>query len=163
MRSLCLIGGLAALAITSPALAQNHGGGTFETLSQISACKPGLARERNLTPGDYRARTKLHKESAIACAQSIPSDGSVPEFASKEIRAALSADILEWRDEFHVGRKELQDVQERWLIDRDLLTPWDWAQRRVEWFFFRDAWIANQRTLADADPLPARIGKSRAN
>ena len=35
-------------------------------------------------------------------------------------------------------------------LDLDSLTAEQWAQRRLDWFVFRDAWIARQRQWAQA-------------
>ena len=47
-----------------------------------------------------------------------------------------------------VSRTEWQAARNRWIVDRENLTPAQWAQRRAEWFATRDAWIAANRTRA---------------
>lgn len=174
-RNLLIAAAIASLA-AAPALAQGRGGGMgrgmgagppmmppgragggFDTSGSARgiAGEQGsfgrdFARQQRMTAQQYRQRAQDRRADALAYSQSVRSGAPVPDNASGKIRSALKGDIRDWRDEFQVGRKDWMQVRDQWLVDRESLTPRQWAQRRVDWFQFRDAWIARQKSWAKA-------------
>jgi hypothetical protein len=107
-----------------------------------------FAANRRMTPEQRQAFVQERRSLAMQYAQAARAGRALPRNADRDIRAALSDDIDEWRDDFRVGRSEWQAMRDRWIADRETLTPAQWAQRRADWFAARDAWIAQHRTRA---------------
>lgn len=108
------------------------------------------AEERRALAAQYQAQAQQRRADAMIWAQAARSGRPLPANASRDIRAALKADMEAWREAFNVGRQDWQAMRDQWLVDRGSLTPQQWAQHRVDWFAARDAWIANQKAWAMA-------------
>lgn len=108
------------------------------------------AEERRAMAAEYQAQAQQRRADAMVWAQAARSGQQLPANASRDIRAAMKADMEAWREAFNVGRTDWQAMRDQWLVDRDTLTPQEWAQRRVDWFAARDAWIASQKAWAMA-------------
>jgi hypothetical protein len=98
-----------------------------------------LQRER---AAQYYANAQIRREQAQQYSRALHEGVPAPADARRTLRDELRADIEVWRDTFRVGREEWQAVRDQWIADRADLTPEQWAQRRVDWFIFRDAWAA---------------------
>jgi hypothetical protein len=98
-----------------------------------------LQRER---AAQYYANAQVRREQALQYAQALKNGVPAPSDARQTLRDELKADLDVWRDTFRVSREEWQSIRDQWIADRDDLNPEQWAQRRVDWFIFRDAWAA---------------------
>lgn len=105
-----------------------------------------FAADRRINPEQRQAMVQERRSLAMEYAQAARAGRPLPRNADRDIRTALGSDINEWRDEFKVGRAEWQAMRDQWIVDRESLTPAQWAQRRADWFANRDAWIAAHRT-----------------
>jgi hypothetical protein len=90
----------------------------------------------------YFAAAQARREQAQQYSTALHNGARLPADAAKDLRAALRADMEAWREAFRVDRQEWQDLRDQWIADRDELTTEQWAQRRLDWFVFRDAWAA---------------------
>jgi len=98
-----------------------------------------LQRER---AAQYYDNAQIRRAQAQQYSQAMRNGAELPPDAAKTLRDELKADMEVWRETFRVGREEWQDLRDQWIADRDSLTPEQWAQRRLDWFVFRDAWAA---------------------
>jgi hypothetical protein len=144
-----------ATTIASPALAQGRTmcGAERETMAAsagmdvdraaraVGGRQPdpaAAARQRAAYQENLRLRRQQAEQYAAAARSGVP----LPPDAATTLRNELAADIEQWRAEFRVGRKEAQAMRAQWLVERDSLTALQWAQRRVDWWAARDAWVA---------------------
>lgn len=116
--------------------------------SQRGAFGRDFAADRRVSPEQRQAMVQERRSLAMQYAQAARAGRPLPRNADRDIRTELGSDINEWRDEFKVGRAEWQAMRDQWIVDRKLLTPAQWAQRRADWFATRDAWIARNRERA---------------
>jgi hypothetical protein len=96
------------------------------------------ARARAAYQENLRVRRLQAEQYAAAARSGVP----LPPDAADTLRRELAADIEQWRAEFHVGRNEADAMRSEWLVERDSLSAVQWAQRRVDWWAARDAWVA---------------------
>ena len=110
------------------------------------------ARRREESPA-FRENLRIRRRQAEQYAAAARSGVPLPGDAAATLRNELRADIEQWRAEFGVSRKEAQAMREQWLVERGSLSAAQWAERRVDWWRARDAWIARNRPQASAAPL----------
>jgi hypothetical protein len=96
------------------------------------------AQQRAAYQENLRVRRQQAEQYAAAARSGVP----LPAGAAATLRSELAADIEQWRAEFRVGRQDADAMRARWLVERDSLTAVQWAQRRVDWWAARDAWVA---------------------
>lgn len=106
------------------------------------------AEQRRLDVAEYRGQSERRKADALAYAQAARGNRALPASAARDIRSALKRDMEDWRETFSVGRSDWQAMRDQWLVDKDSLTPEQWAVQRANWFSARDAWIASQKEWA---------------
>jgi len=106
------------------------------------------AEQTRMNVNNYRGQSEQRRAQALQYAQAARGNADLPAKASKEIRSALKSDMESWRETFQVDRKEWQAMRDQWLVDRDTLTPQQWAEQRANWFAARDAWIESQKDWA---------------
>jgi hypothetical protein len=90
----------------------------------------------------YRENLRVRREQAEQYAAAARGGVPLPADAAETLRRELAADIEQWRAEFRVGHSETEAMRRDWLVPRDSLTAVQWAQRRVDWWAARDAWVA---------------------
>jgi hypothetical protein len=90
----------------------------------------------------YRENLRIRRHQAEQYAAAARAGAPLPADAAASLRRELAADIEQWRVEFHVERNEAKAMRRTWLVDRDSLTAPQWAQRRLDWWAARDAWVA---------------------
>jgi len=156
MRKVGWMAAVAALA-ASPAAAQNQvmcGPAVMAANAGADVDKMARSVEGENAPGkrpadprqqayaeNLRIRRAQAEQYAVAARNGVP----MPANAAQTLRAELAADIDQWRAEFRVSHGEAQAMREQWLVERDSLTAVQWAQRRVDWWHARDAWVAAKR------------------
>jgi hypothetical protein len=96
------------------------------------------ARQRQGYLDDLRLRREQARQYAAAARNGV----ALPADAASTLRSELKADIAQWREEFHVSRKESRAMEERWLVPLESLGALEWAQRRTDWWDARDSWVA---------------------
>ena len=154
-------GGMGGGPPMSPPGLAGGGPGTADLAHGIASQKGQFGRDfastQKLTPeersaraAEYQAEAQQRRADAMVWAQAARAGRPLPTNADRDIRAAMKADMEAWREAFNVGRTDWQAMRDQWLVDRDTLTPQEWAQRRVDWFAARDAWISSQKAWAMA-------------
>ena len=106
------------------------------------------ADQHRLQAQQYQALAQQRRADAMATAQAARRGARLTDEDGNRIRSALKQDMEAWREAFRIGRSDWQAMRDQWLVDRETLTPQQWAEQRAAWFAARDAWIANQRTMA---------------
>lgn len=91
----------------------------------------------------YQENLRVRREQAQQYAAAARNGVPLPPEAAATLRQELQADIEQWRAEYRVGHEEWQAMRERWLVAADTLSALQWAQRRVDWWSARDAWVAS--------------------
>lgn len=150
-----------AAAFASPAIAQDRGMSGVEGITMsnrdsndidkaISSVKEQQAGSpADPRPGEeslaYRENLRIRRQQAEQYAAAARNGAALPPDAAGTLRHELAADIEQWRGEFGVGRSEWRAMRDRWLDRRDSLTAAQWAQRRVDWWAARDAWVASHQ------------------
>lgn len=129
-------------------IASQRGGFGRDFAEQRRLSAADFAEQRRLDVTNYRGQSEQRKAEALAYAQAARGNRELPGKASKEVRSALKADMESWRDTFNVDRKEWQAMRDQWLVDRETLTPRQWADQRASWFAARDSWIAAHKDWA---------------
>jgi hypothetical protein len=174
MKNLVIMG-MASLLVGSPASAQRYGGGMEGSMGGINNAPPttqiGLsptdgrnaarddasqrgqsgqdfAELQKRSPDELKTMAANHRKAAEALATAARAGAPIPSTAKDRIRSALAEDIAAWRFEFRLGRKELQDMRDKWLSDSATTTASEWAIRRADWFAARDVWITKQQSFA---------------
>ncbi|MXO61065.1 hypothetical protein GRI89_16095 [Altererythrobacter salegens] len=69
------------------------------------------------------------------------------DMSGDDIRAALEADLQDWRKTFSIPKAQFQSIHEQLVPAKVELTAAEWAVRRAQWFQARDKWIDDQRAL----------------
>jgi len=121
-------------------------GRTFAQEQRMNATQRAEQTRMNVTR--YRGQSEQRRAEALQYAQSARGNANLPAKSSKEIRSALKSDMESWRETFQVGRKEWQAMRDQWLVNRNTLSPQQWAEQRANWFAARDAWIESQKDWA---------------
>jgi hypothetical protein len=125
--ALAALASLVALA-ASPAQAQNQ----VMCGTAVMTANAGTDLEKAIHAGDRQEAEAAAARNGVA----LPAD------AASTLRSELKADIAQWREEFHVSRKESRAMEERWLVPLKSLGALEWAQRRTDWWDARDSWVA---------------------
>jgi hypothetical protein len=92
----------------------------------------------------YVENLRIRRAQAEQYVTAIRNGAQVPPGAAGALRHELETDIEQWRAEFRVGRVEREAMLAKWLVPLESLTALEWAERRVDWWAARDAWVAGR-------------------
>jgi len=138
-------------------VADSHGAFGREHAEQRQLTQAEQAQLLSDRADELRNQSAKRRADAFALRDKMRA-GHGSSMSAKDIRQALRQDMEDWRDAFRISREDWQGQRDQWLVDRESLTPEQWAERRAMWFEARDSWIADQVTRAKAmaadGPIP---------